>query len=216
MPDRLARNNPDLTERGQEQALRVADRLSRFERIDELWVSPMRRAQETSLPVAEKLGVTPETFDWLHEIGSPPEWDGSPGEEIERILREANYRSMDEMWDGWPGEGETFRAFHDRVVTGLRQTLDTHGIHPLESEPHHLWRLDDPDKRVVVIAHGGTNAVVLGHLLGLDPVPWEWERFHQPHTSVSRLTMMRISTGWAFSLRQVGDVRHLDPDIVTV
>ena len=76
--------------------------------------------------------------------------------------------------------------------------------------------MNDPNQRMVVVAHAGTNAVILGHLLGLEPVPWEWERFRQPHTGVSRLAMIRISTGWAFSLRQLGDVSHLDPDMVTV
>jgi hypothetical protein len=32
---------------------------------------------------------------------------------------------------------------------------------------------------------------------------------------VSRLTMSRISTGWGFSLRQLGDVTHLRPEMIT-
>ena len=135
-------------------------------------------------------------------------------DEIDRLFKEADSRSMEEMWDGLPG-GESFRAFHDRVVTGLAETLDSHGIHPMHPDHRHLWAVDDPDKRVVIVAHAGTNAVVLGHLLGLDPVPWEWERFRQPHTGVSRLTMIQISTGWAFSLRQLGNVAHLHPGMVT-
>jgi broad specificity phosphatase PhoE len=69
--------------------------------------------------------------------------------------------------------------------------------------------------RVAVVAHAGTNAVVLGRLLGLEPVPWEWDRFRQPHSGVSRLTMDRISEGWGFSLRQLGDVGHLEEPMVT-
>ena len=119
------------------------------------------------------------------------------------------------MWDGLAG-GESFRAFHQRVVSGLADTLAGHGITPMSPAHRHLWKVEDPDRTVIIVAHAGTNAVVLGHLLGLDPVPWEWERFRQPHTGVSRLRMMRISTGWSFSLRQLGDVSHLDPDLVTV
>jgi 2,3-bisphosphoglycerate-dependent phosphoglycerate mutase len=102
------------------------------------------------------------------------------------------------------------------VITGLEETLTRHGVTPMDSQHRHLWTVDDPDRRVLIVAHAGTNAVVLGHLLGLEPVPWEWERFRQPHTGVSRLTMTRISTGWAFSLRQLGDVAHLHPGMVTV
>lgn len=174
----------------------------------------MNRAMETSAPVADGLDHEREVFDWLKEIQNPREWEGEPAETIEKQLEQANIRSMDEMWDGLPS-GESFRDFHQRVATGLVETLDSHGVHPAEPGERHLWNVDDPDKRVVIVAHAGTNAVILGHLLGLDPVPWEWDRFRQPHTGVSRLTTFRVSTGWAFSLRQLGDVTHLHPGMVT-
>lgn len=214
-PGRRARVNPQLTELGRDQAVRVARRLSSLEHVDELWVSSLTRAVETSAPISTELGLEPEVFDWLQEINNPEDWEGEPVELVEKALIESNYRTIDEMWEGLPG-GESFRAFHRRVVMGLDKTLDAHGIHPLDDSRRHLWEVDDPDKRVVIVAHAGTNAVVLGHLLGLEPVPWEWERFRQPHTGVSRLTMTRISTGWAFSLRQLGDVNHLHPGMVTL
>jgi probable phosphoglycerate mutase len=213
-PDRIARNDPGLTDLGHEQAARVGDRLSSLERVDELWASPMNRAMETSEPVAREVGVNREVYTWLQEIQNPPEWDGEPVEVIEKGFEQANFREMDEMWDGLPG-GESFRAFHERVATGLVETLDSHGIHPADPKGRHLWNVDDPDKRVIIVAHAGTNALILGSLLGLDPVPWEWDRFRQPHTGVSRLTTFRVSTGWAFSLRQLGDVTHLHPGMVT-
>ena len=213
-PDRIARNDPGLTELGHEQARRVAHRFSALEGVDELWASPMNRAMETSQPVAGDLGREREVLDWLKEIQNPPEWDGSPVESIEEGFAHANFRTMEEMWDGLPG-GESFRDFHDRVTTGLIETLDSHGVHPAATDDRHLWNVDDPEKRVVIVAHAGTNAVILGYLLGLDPVPWEWDRFRQPHTGVSRLTTFRVSTGWAFSLRQLGDVAHLHPGMVT-
>ncbi|MDH3463312.1 MAG: histidine phosphatase family protein [Acidimicrobiia bacterium] len=213
-PDRIARNDPGLTELGHQQADRVAHRLASLERVDELWVSTMNRAQQTSEPIARELNQEVEAYDWLQEINNPPAWDGAPADEIDRALGDANLRTMDEMWDGLPG-GESFRAFHQRVVSGLEETLANHGITPMSDEHRHLWTIDDPDKRVIIVAHAGTNAVALGHLLGLDPVPWEWERFRQPHTGLSRLTMSRISTGWAFSLRQLGNVAHLHPGQVT-
>ncbi len=213
-PDRIARNDPDLTALGQEQANRVARRLGAIEQVDELWASPMSRALQTSAPISSEVGIEPEVYEWLREIQNPPAWDGSPAEETEKALRHSNLRTMEEMWDGLPG-GESFRAFHRRVVTGLEETLRAHGIRPMHADHRHLWEVDDPEKRVVIVAHAGTNAVVLGHLLGLEPVPWEWERFRQPHTGVSRLTIARISTGWAFSLRQLGDVSHLEEGMVT-
>jgi broad specificity phosphatase PhoE len=213
-PDRIARNDPALTELGHEQAQRVGHRLSALDNVDEIWASPMVRALETSMPVSSSLGRKSEVYDWLKEIQNPPEWEGEPVEVIERAFEKANFRTMDEMWDGLPG-GESFRDFHVRVISGLVETLDAHGIHPADPEGRHLWNVDDPDRRVIIVAHAGSNALVLGHLLGLDPVPWEWDRFRQPHTGVSRLTTIRVSTGWAFSLRQLGDVTHLHPGMVT-
>lgn len=213
-PDRLAHNDPGLTDLGREQARRVGHRFATVEEVDELWSSPMNRAVETSGPVSEELGRDREVYDWLKEIQNPPEWEGSPVDEVERTLEHATFRTIDELWDGLPG-GESFRNFHERVVTGLVETLDAHGVHPDESHGPKLWNVEDPTRRVVIVAHAGTNAVILGHLLGLDPVPWEWDRFRQPHTGVSRLTTFRVSTGWAFSLRQLGDVTHLHPGMVT-
>lgn len=213
-PDRIARNDPALTELGHEQAARVGHRLAALPEVDEIWASPMIRALETSAPVAAELAHDREIYDWLKEIQNPAEWEGEPVDVVERAFEHANLREMDDMWDGLPG-GESFRGFHERVVTGLVETMDSHGVHPLDPEGRQLWSVDDPDKRVVIVAHAGTNAVILGHLLGLDPVPWEWDRFRQPHTGVSRLTTFRVSTGWAFSLRQLGDVAHLHPTMVT-
>jgi probable phosphoglycerate mutase len=213
-PDRIARNDPDLTTLGHEQANRVAQRLGELERVDELWVSSMNRALQTSVPVSTEIEMVPEVHGWLQEINNPPSWDGSPADEIEKALRDSNFRTMEEMWDGLPG-GESFRAFHQRVVSGLETTLASLGITPMHGEHPHLWDVGDPNQRVIVVAHAGTNAVVLGRLLGLEPVPWEWDRFRQPHTGVSRLTMSRVSTGWGFSLRQLGDVTHLRPEMVT-
>jgi probable phosphoglycerate mutase len=215
-PDRIARNDPLLTELGRNQALRVAHRLSSLDRVDEVWASSMTRAVETSVPISAQLHRETEVYDWLQEINNPPEWEGSPAEEMDHYFETMNLRTMDEMWDGLGPNGESFRDFHERVVTGLIDTLDSHGIHRAEPDSRHLWTVDDPAKRVVIVAHAGTNAVVLGHLLGLEPVPWEWERFRQPHTGVSHLSMTRVSTAWAFSLRQLGDVTHLHPGMVTI
>ena len=213
-PGQVARNDPDLTVLGHEQAKRAAHRIAHLGGFDEVWVSSMARARQTSDPIASELGTRPEFYGWLREIQNPPEWEGSPAEEIEKALGDAHFRTMEEMWDGLPG-GESCRVFHRRVVDGLEETLAAHGIRPMHEQHRHLWDVEDPGMRVLIVAHAGTNAVVLGRLLGLEPVPWEWDRFRQPHTGVSRLTMDRISTGWGFSLRQLGDVSHLDEEMVT-
>lgn len=210
-PGGRARNNPELTSLGHHQARRLVGR--RWGQVDELWVSPMIRARQTIEPLAEALGLEPRIMEWAQEINNPPEWEGSPVDEVAELFAGLNLRPIDDMWDGLPG-GESFRGFHQRVTGGLEAALTEVGAVPREDARPHLW--DEPDeRRIVLVAHGGTNAVILGHLLGMDPTPWEWDRFDSAHTSVATLTTRPISHAVAFGLMGFGDVGHLDPDEVT-
>jgi probable phosphoglycerate mutase len=67
-----------------------------------------------------------------------------------------------------------------------------------------------------VVAHSGTNGVLLCHLLGLDPVPWEWDRFVTMHASVTRLQSMQLGDGHTFALTRLSDVEHMPHDHRTV
>jgi 2,3-bisphosphoglycerate-dependent phosphoglycerate mutase len=199
--------DPCLTEVGLEQAQLLGEAFT-DRRVDRLLVSPLVRAQQTSAPVAEAVGLEPETLPWLAEIASPA-WDGTPSETVEAVFAEARAKPLDEQWDGLPG-GESFRDFHRRVTTGLDGLLDELGCERLSAFPP-LWRLDDPGPTVVVVAHAGTDAVCLGRLLGIDPVPWEWERFVSFHASVSVVRPMPIASAHSFSLFRFSDTAHL-PD----
>ena len=78
-----------------------------------------------------------------------------------------------------------------------------------------MWDLDRRDQRVIVVAHGGTNASIIGYLLGIEPTPWEWERFVSFHASVSTVAPIDISGRHAFSLYRFADVAHLPPGLQT-
>ncbi len=58
-----------LSETGRGQARRVAEHLGTAD-VTALFVSPMQRAQETAVPIAEKLGVDPVTEDRLIEAAN--------------------------------------------------------------------------------------------------------------------------------------------------
>ena len=213
-PDSRARNDPHLSDLGHRQATRLADISKRWGPVDEIWMSPMHRARETAAPIGEATGVEPVVHDWAHEIRNPDAWEGSPIEEIKNEWIDANLRPISELWDGMPG-GETFRDFHQRIIAGLEGALGGLGITRLDDGHPHLWNVPDDERKVVLVAHGGTNAVVIGHLLGAEPTPWEWDRFESPHTGVARLSTLTIAHGRAFSLRLFGDVSHLEPGTVT-
>lgn len=208
--DGIAWTDPGLTERGWRQARLVGERVSRW-KVDEIWVSPMVRARETAEPVTELTGVEPLTMDWLQEIQNPPEWDGSPADEIEEFFAHSADRTVEELWEGAPG-GESFRDFHRRVDEGLEKTFSERGItRALEA---HLWDGVD-ERRVVVVAHGGTNALILGMLLGVEPTPWEWDRFTHVHSGVSRLISLPTAGHHSWSLRALSDRSHLPAGLVT-
>jgi probable phosphoglycerate mutase len=206
-------NNPALTALGHEQARMLAAR--DWGRVDELWVSPMVRAQQTAAPLADRLGLEPVTHDWMHEIMSPPEWDGSPVDHLEAMFEKFNLRAIDDLWDGLPG-GESVHRFHDRVTGGLTTTLAAHGARPIVTDDEHpdLWS-EPADVSILFVAHGGTNAVALGHLLGLSPTPWEWDRFESAHTSIASLRTKKVAHAVAFGMTGFGDVAHLPTDRIT-
>ena len=210
--DRTARVDPGLTERGRRQADLVARRLA-DRSFDRLLVSTATRARETAAPLHD-LRPEPaiEERAWLHEIHMPAHWEGTPQEEVDRTFREARARSREDWWEGIPG-GESFRDFHARVTAGLEGELADLG---LARDPHGFWQLPAAlPERLVMVAHAGTNSVVLGHLLDLEPQPWEWERFASDHASLTVLRTTPIGSGHIFSLQHFSDVEHLPAELVT-
>lgn len=208
-------NDPGLTPLGVTQAQLVADRLELGEEVDELFVSTARRAQETAKPISTAVDPTPVDAEWLHEIRAPDDWDGTPAEEVAEHFATARWRSREDWWEGLHAGGESFWDFHARVTNGLEYALAERGVVRHPDEPEHLWQVPEDRKRIVMVAHAGTNSVILGHLLGVAPQPWEWERFLMAHASVTELRTVPISSGHIFSLRRFSDVGHLTTDQIT-
>lgn len=209
--DGLSIDDPPLTPVGRTQAERLGRRF-RAVCADTLLVSTMRRARETAGPVAEALGLTPQVCPWLAEIGNPV-WEGTPVEHVQQLFRDYRNRSLDDLWNGLEG-GESLHDFHRRVTNGLQDYLDGVGGRRIHDDPA-LWKLTDPDRHVVVVAHAGTNATLIGYLLGIPPVPWDWERFVSFHASVSTVEPVDISGRHAYSLARFADVAHLAPGLQT-
>jgi broad specificity phosphatase PhoE len=208
--DRVAQVDPELTELGVRQAKAAAGRL-RDEHFDHVLVSTARRSQQTAEPLLAGRGTPSTSRVWLHEIHLPQAWADTPAEEVGQVLLQARHRPREEWWDGLPG-GESFRDFHQRVTTGLREELAVFGATQGDDG---LWSIPDEDVRLLIVAHAGTNSVVLGALLGLDPEPWEWERFASDHASITVLRTTAIAGGHIFGLQCFSDVEHLRPDLVT-
>ena len=204
--------NPPLTDLGVAQSERLAKALD-GESFDELYVSPLTRARQTAAPVLNLLGIAEVIEPWLEEIRDP-DWHGQPSEGAMKAFKALRQRVAVEQWDGLPG-GEPMHEFVARVRVGASEFLERRGIRRIDDDLP-VWSIDDPDRRIGLIAHAGTNSVFTCLLLGLVPTPWEWDRLVMRHTSISRLIALPIGDGFVFSLSSLSDVEHLDRDQRTV
>lgn len=207
--DDLNVDNPPLTDRGLRQAERVAEALA-DEPFDEVWVSPLVRAQQTAAPLLDLTGrpVGPlSTQDWLEEIRNPL-WHGTPRERADAAYAEERRRPAEGRWEGLDG-GEPVRDFVSRIHNSAGLFFQERGMRPT---PHSLpvFEIDDSKRRILLVAHAGTNSVLICHLLGLTATPWEWERFVLGHASISRLVSHEMGDGHTFGLVKLSDVEHLD------
>lgn len=205
-------DNPPLTRRGQDQAERMAKYLSE-ESFDEVFCSPLRRARETAAPLFAAFGQTEAIDPWLEEIRNPI-WHGTPQEKSVEAYRQDRARRSHERWLGLDG-GEPVSEFVERIHLGCSLFLEERGVRRLPGELA-MWDIAASDRRIALVAHAGTNSVVICHLLGLSATPWEWDRFVTRHASVSRLQTMEMGDGHTFSLTRLSDNEFLDRSDRTV
>jgi broad specificity phosphatase PhoE len=208
MRDDLNVENPPLTELGHHQARRMAEVLA-TEMFDEVLVSPLQRARQTAAPLYAALDRDEVIEPWLREIGDP-NWHGTPYSLAQDAYRELLARPSLERWSGLEG-GESVREFADRIIDGVDGFMAARGGVRTGGELP-VWQLDKPDQRIALVAHAGTNSMAIGHLLGVDPVPWQWERFQLNHTSITRLQTFELGDGHAFGLSTLGNSEHLAAD----
>lgn len=204
--------DPPLTELGRQQAECVGRALG-GEQFDRIIVSPLRRARQTAEPLRTAVGFDEEIQPFLEEIREP-NWHGTPAELASAAYDEEKARPAELRWDGVRGGGEPPREFVERVRAGAVDFWATLGMYRAK-QTLPIWHLDQPDFRIAVVAHAGTNGVLLCHLLGLDPVPWEWDRFVTHHASITRLESFEMGDGHTFALSRLSDLEHLPGDART-
>lgn len=207
-PAGRAVDHPALTELGREQARRTAAALC-GECFDCFYVSPLRRAVETAEPIAAALRMSPEQVRWLEELRLP-KMEGKTPEEVQEFFGSARERDLELHWSGMPG-GESFRHFYERVSSGVEDLLtQSHGIRVHSNSGHRIWHVPPEEQRVLIVAHEGTNAVILSHLLGIEPVPWASMRFSSSWTGISRIRTVPVASGHVWALASFNRLHHLD------
>jgi probable phosphoglycerate mutase len=208
-PGGRAVDHPALSAHGRLQAEALAEALA-GERFDACYTSTLRRAIETSEPVARRLGVRFEQFSWLDELRLPTLAGRTP-EEVAEFFASARARDLEKWWDGM-ADGESFRHLYERASAGIETLLaDVHEIRGHDNSGWRLWRPPDPDRRLLIVAHEGSLAVILSHLLDVEPVSWAFVRFPSLWAAISRVATVPVADAHAFSLRAFNDISHLLP-----
>jgi broad specificity phosphatase PhoE len=209
-PDGRAVDEPELTPFGRAQAERTAEALAHTH-FDALYVSPLRRAMETMEPIAKRLGLEPKVESSLAELRLPP-LEGRTEEEVLRFFQQARARELEHWWDGFPG-GESFRHFYERISSGIEGLLTGgHRVEIHEDAGHRLWFLPEEEqhKRLLIVAHEGTNAVILSHLLGIEAVPWAWMRFSSRWCGMAFVRAAPVARGAVWVLDGFNRIDHLE------
>ncbi|HEX9160366.1 MAG TPA: histidine phosphatase family protein [Thermoanaerobaculia bacterium] len=121
----------DLSDRGQLQVARLAERLKSFA-PDALFSSPLNRALTTAQKISDATGLTVNIVDELREMNYG-RWEGQSFLEVRKV-DEDNYRRWIDDPDFPCPEGESHSAVLERVRRALEQIngskrpiLVTHG-----------------------------------------------------------------------------------------
>jgi probable phosphoglycerate mutase len=154
--------DPELSVAGHEQARRLADYLA-TETLDAIYCSPLRRARETAMPVAERFSLP------VHVVDGVAEYDRSSNAYVPvEELKASNDPRWLEIRDGlWTSAEETEEEFVKRVVGATEEIVARHS-----------------GQRILVVCHGGVINAYLAHVLGLGP---RRGFFYPNYTSVHRV-----------------------------
>ena len=173
--------DPELSEAGRLQAEHLATYLS-SERLDAIYASPLRRAQQTAQPVSRDQGKE------IVLVDDVAEWDRNSNEYVPvEELKAANDPRWQAMLRGeWTVHEETPEEFRKRVVDALEVLIGNHS-----------------GDRIAVVCHGGVINGYLGHILA---VPNPQGFFYPNYTSIHRVAAARSGER---SIVTINETSHL-------
>jgi broad specificity phosphatase PhoE len=141
----------DLSPRGHAQARALADFLRRRP-IDEIYASPMRRAQQTLDPLASHCLRPAIVRPEFREVDFG-DWTGLTWEQVHSRYQISAFDWLEQIDRGAIANAETGASFRARVEPPLRQIVREHS-----------------GQSVAIVCHGGVIRMMLSILLDL-PLP---------------------------------------------
>jgi 2,3-bisphosphoglycerate-dependent phosphoglycerate mutase len=174
--------DPALAPTGLIQAGQVADRLA-GQRVDAIYVTPLRRTAQTAAPLAARLGIMPMVSAGLREVYLG-EWEG--GLFRQRVAENhpvaVRMREL-QRWDVIPG-GEPITELSARVRHDIEKIAAAH-----------------PDRRVAIFTHGGVIGQIIAEATGSGPFAFGGA----DNGSISVV----VVTGQGWVVRGYNDISHL-------
>ena len=138
-----------LNETGKKQIQNLFSRLS-SEQIEMIFSSDLTRTIESAEIIGNKLEIINEPISELREINLGV-WEGLTLEEIEESFPEDLVKRSEDIKDFRIINGESFSDVKKRVIPKLKDIIE-----------------GNVSKRILVIAHGGVNRIIIADALGLN------------------------------------------------
>jgi broad specificity phosphatase PhoE len=205
--------NPGLTDLGKLQSEKSSSVFEKNE-IDELWISPLKRAQETFTPFEDKkIAKSTYTYEWLQEMHDEEEQAlyGKSKEEVMAFFAKRNSQSFEDWAEA--SHGKHMEVFSKNIVSNLEVELGNRGVVSLDAEYDRRFDLSKTIvDRLMIISHAGTMSVLLSYFLNMPLYPWTWRKFLPRHAGHTFLRSTEISSGHFFRMKEFNNVSFMGND----
>lgn len=201
-----------LTPAGWKEADLLAERLAGMQ-IDEFYVSPLGRAQDTASRTLELTGRTAETLEWLKEFPVRIRRPDRP------LIRSCAWDWLPEDWTSYPGfyryeswfdhpvmQEAGVKEEYLRICSEFSSFLEEHGY----QGSGNVWKVTESShKTICLFCHFGLECVLLSHLLKISPMIL-WHGAVAAPSSVTVVHTEERQKGTAFfRIAAFGDTSHL-------
>lgn len=205
--------NPGITPIGVKQGV-LSSTMFEKESMDEIWVSPLKRAQQTLEPFKEKsVSSQIATYEWLQEMMDDEEKDlmSKSDREIQEFFMQRNKKSFEESLSSY--HGSYMEAYSDNIITNLEENLKKRGIVSIDNKYDRVFNLKENNtEKLMIISHAGTMSVLISYFLNIPLYPWTWRKFLPRHAGHTVFKSTQISSGHFFRLKEFNNVSFMDSD----
>lgn len=227
-----------LTENGKKEVEALVARTSKWN-VDQFYVSPLGRAQETAAPTLRALGQEAITIPWLREFDvrvTDPitdelhcAWDLMPQTyAVDPVMYDPMEWVHSAFYSQYPEVAERWQTIREGLDAILEEYgyirngawydfvdptghVNPAGLEDLMLHGTHTYEVRDADdeRTIVMFCHFGVICVMLGYLLGISPAIL-WHASCIPTTGVTIVNAeKRLDNVAHWRMQSYGDTRHL-------